>query len=527
MGFFTEPDQPLVFLNSSVLSFSAQLGLGNASESSLQIELVDDCKYNQQFLPFNGSVIVGDGVYFPDSSPTGFNYSFGGVLQSWTYNQGRSGRTYSCTITDPRQLLENAVVIVDSYLGDGYDNVFIPELSVNYFNVYGYLERQFTGPNACSAYGNSESTERGMPYYKIMQALLSINNPQVVSPTGFSFAIDFYTFPDLNSVPRYYRVPGPSVTLLQLLQDLCDVLGLEFYCWMDSSYVIKIGYVNLNQPAYLNTGYYLSQYKDGGSTSLSYGQELRNDKTRTMVMGDSVHYLTGSADFYYFFGEDLYPDGMYYPVVPLPGQSNPLDGFFISKRLQDLNHTLYRPLFSFIGADFFVISEMDIRCAMASYDLWLARVMTQGIGIQGSLNYAIREVYSGQSTGIDLVFDVSSGPLDVPVNFHWRNFLNQVNSPGPTTGTYDNIQEKDLQAIHGYVKNLGDSYYGKQWVCSLAGNICARLGENFQEIIYTDVPTNAGGWIDDGQGVFNLYDPDLGLFRQTDGRVGAFVGYAP
>lgn len=511
---FTEPDQTITFLNSTVLSFNVSLGLGSTAESNISIDLVDDCNLGQEFLPFNGTTTVGDPVYFPDSAPSNFPFVFGGVLQSWTYNQGSNGRTYQCTITDPRQLLENAVVIIDSYLD-------LPTQAYNYFNVYNQAEGQVLLGN-CSVFGITGTSERGMPYLSILQQLLAMD-PVIFSPTsnltGNYYRVNFADFP-ISQVPPYYRVPGPSITILQLLQDVCDALGSQFYCWLDPGNIIRIGLVPYRNWPNDTISKTLSGYKDKGvATDLSYGQELRNDKTRTVMFGEQQHYLSGSSTFGFYFGEDINPiTALPYPVVPFAYSRN--DGFWIAKRIEDINPTLYRPL---PGMGPWTISEMDIRCAMASFDLWQNRVFSSDI--PGTFNAAIRSNYV-QYTGGDMM-GAAFGQLagDVPPERRAKAYIDLANNPGPTKQEYDNIMELDMQALHGWVKSLGDTYYGKQFFTQLNQTICQKVGENFQEIIFTDVPTSQGGWVDPFVPVLGLYPPDLDHFKLEDGRVTAFVGF--
>ena len=88
---------------------------------------------------------------------------------------------------------------------------------INYFNVYTYWEGAILQGN-CRVFGESWGGERGMPYGKVITALKNMA-PIIYSPTGYPFTIDFNSFP--NGLPEYYRVSGPGVSLLQLLQDVC------------------------------------------------------------------------------------------------------------------------------------------------------------------------------------------------------------------------------------------------------------------------------------------------------------------
>ena len=385
----------------------------------------------------DGSVVVGDPVYFPDNPNASTPFTFGGVLQSWSYYQGSSWKIFKCTIVDPRQLLENAVVIIDSYLD-------LPTQAVNYFNVYNRSEGQVLQGN-CSVFGQSGASERGMPYLSILNQLLQMA-PIIYSPTGKPFYVNFESFP-INQVPLYYRVPGPSITILQLLQDVCDVLGQQFYCYLDAFQTIQVGLVDYRQwPSTISN---TISSKNGEATELSYGQELRNDKTRTVMFGEQQHYLSSSNIFSFYFGEDVNPsgDGFPYPVVPFLFTKN--DGFWIAKRINDINVSLYRPLPS-NGP--WTISEMDIRSAMASFDLWQSRVFTKTI--PGSFNAAIRSLYTSFTGGDMIKESFDQLAEDVPSERRAKAYIDLANNPGPTLGEYDNIMEKDMQALHSFVKGL-------------------------------------------------------------------------
>jgi hypothetical protein len=488
--------QPIKFLGATVLSFNSSLGLG-ASESSLNVDLIEDCESSPQdfFLPKNGSVIVGAPVYLDAGS-----FSFGGVLTSWTYNQGGSGRTYNAKISDPRQLLENTVVIVDSYLGN-------PIQAINYFNAYAYYESQVLQGN-CNVFGDSLSGERGMPYQMVIQALSSMS-PTIYSPTGYSYTINFGSFP--QGLPEYYRVVGPSVTILQMLQDVCDVLGYDFHVSLLPGNIITIGIVDLRQPP-ASFSNIIAAY-DGYATELSYGQELRNEVTKTVLFGEKQHYLSMVTRFNHFFGEDLI-NGVTVPVVPFRYDVN---GFWISKKVDSLNLMLQQPLAS-NGP--YTIHELDIRTAMTSQEAWKNRVMDPEIA--GSFNAAVRANYP------DLIPPDGRLPRQVLDGFieQDRGIADGINQPNAANvlANEPKILE-ELEKIWSFIKNLGDTYYGKQFITPLNQLVCYYQDPNSAvgEKIFTDVPTNAGGWVDDGTPVLGLNDPELGLFREDDGRISCFA----
>ena len=67
--------------------------------------------------------------------------AFGGVLQSYTQNRSPQGGDplYSVQVTDPREILSNATVILNNYAGTTFNNK-------NLLNVFGFLEHDPSEP---------------------------------------------------------------------------------------------------------------------------------------------------------------------------------------------------------------------------------------------------------------------------------------------------------------------------------------------------------------------------------------------
>jgi hypothetical protein len=479
--------EPIKFLGASVLSFNTSLGIGSASESTLSVELVEDCEDGDLFEPSNNLKEVGEPVFF-----TAENFSFGGVLTSWNKNEGSSGRTFSVTVTDPRQLLQNAGVVVDSYIGP-------PSYGINYFNVYAHYERDVLSGD-CDKFGDSFSNERGMPYKMVIQALQEMQ-PVIYSPTGYPYTVDWDSFP--TGLPEYYRVTGPQ-TVLQLLQDVCDVLGFSFYVNLTIDSIITVGTINLKSPP--GSFETIINAFSGLATDLSFGEELRNEVTKAIIFGEQQHYLSYVDQFEFYFGEDLYGTE-YVPVTPTkfdPGNNT----FWISKKVDKLNATLLNP---FDGNGPYQISELDIRAAMSSYELWSMRVFDPGI--EGSFNAEVRKLYP----------EITDAFGQRAENMDNRGLGDGAMNPraARVLKTAED-RSNELQKIHAFIQDLGTTYYGKQFIVPLNETICAYQGENFQEKIFSSVPTNAGGWIEGDVAILGISDPELGLFRSDDNRVTSF-----
>ncbi len=522
------------FLNSTVISFSLSLGLGSSSESTLTVDLVDDCTSltgGTAFVPFAQPQLYGVGmpVYFPDNPLLTPNFSFGGILSSWEIKQSSSGLTYSVIVKDPRQLLENTLVIIDSMITG-------PKHHVNYFNVYAYWEQDIIYSDNCLNYGLSGSNQKGMPYYAIINTLMNEMDirifPSTYSSYPYSFKVDFSTFPGIapgtRTLPQWYRVPGPGISILQILEDICNVLAYEFYVYLErvgGENIIKIGLIDLNNPPNSFAG--IINAFAPISTDISYGQEFRNEKSKMVLLGDNVHYLVPTNTFDFFFGQDIYPmpglpvEMSYKPVVPYGYDDC---GFWINKKIDSLNLSLNKP---FPSNGPYSISELDIRSAMSSYEMWVAR--TFDVNTSGTFNAAVRSIFPKGETNIQETLETISliaSSLNI-TDAVANSVSDSTNNPTPQLA-YRNQPEvvEELKKIHGFINNLGTTYYGKQYIARLGNQkVCKKYDPETNTIIYSDTPTNNGGWIDNTYNILGLPEPELTNFRTEDQRIQGFAQF--
>ena len=206
------------FLGLSIMDFTCNLGF-NSSASTLSLNLVQDDAFHYTPLVRDGirnAVTEGYHPWDVDAFPKGFinNYhndgdienfpevgspvyfkyydgkflnldcvsqdqnskeycknvfAFNGILSRWDKQYSSSGFTYSVSVTDPREILENTTVILDTIAGRvaPYDDKYIvgSERSLkngwngyyNILNVYGYYE--------VHGFGASKRTEQGMKWF--------------------------------------------------------------------------------------------------------------------------------------------------------------------------------------------------------------------------------------------------------------------------------------------------------------------------------------------------------------------------
>lgn len=138
---------------------------------------------------------------------------------------------------------------------------------------------------------------------------------------------------------------------------------------------------------------------------------------------------------------------------------------------------------------------MDIRCAMASYEVWSARAF-QPDQPAGSLNLAITTNWPGGKAVADGFADVGAA-------------VDRQQQPNRAR-IYNNkhTQVDDFRIIWEFLKTLGDTYYGKQFISQLNQTVCAKFPDDLAPVVFTDIPTNEGGWVDDGTSILGLNDDD-------------------
>lgn len=213
-----------------------------------------------------------------------YNFSFAGLLQS--YHQTKSAENaleYTVTITDPRELLSNAVLILNNYNGttfsnanminvhgflehnayddilrqendpessykkeykrvldeDGYGmDVFFgdeyPSKDVN-FSVYKDQLEDFHGGHPMTGTGMSRRTSSGIPYYRVMQALNYLSGTTHKEYDKYKGNLYFrglgYSFDlsDLPILPKSYMLDYDSLSILDFCQEVCEVANYELF----------------------------------------------------------------------------------------------------------------------------------------------------------------------------------------------------------------------------------------------------------------------------------------------------------
>lgn len=568
-------NNPIKFLGATVLGFNASLGLG-LNPSSLTVQLIEDCDnivpqdfFQPRLNEFDlNSVIVGDSAYFDIKLNNGTSaFKFGGILTSFTTNKSTSnGLTYSAKIDDPRILFNNVTIIIDTF--NSNSNELISEIGgndttnflhnpkfkkKNYINVYQHWEGN-VHDGICKDFGKSYVTENGgMPITRIIDGLRELDHPIYSSTHNENrdinkgkYYIDYNTVLPLGvTLPAFARMKGPKITLQDLLTEICDLLGYEYYCYLEKvgeKDYIKIGYISLAQaPASFSR--LINEFnKSGFFTDISYGQELRNEINKNIIVGENVHSMDIFINSVPFFGYDeldSYGEGVVdpKPIVPVAADSF---GFVLQKYFYKINIGLNNK----IGSGPYAFHELDIRAALSSFDSWLDRILDPSNDISTdealSLNAQIRSVIIGgigseNNAPYLTAFRAGGGSFrGLSPSAVIESFVDYFQNPKITyIGCGKPNILGDLEYIHQYLLSLGNTYYGKQYLVPLLTNeglnsVC-RYRNSYDSIkgqwIYTAEPSPNGGWVNSNS-ILGLASPWLDIFKNDDNRINSFVQFS-
>lgn len=297
--------------------------------------------------------LMGCPVYFKHD-----DFEFVGIVKSWD-TTGDSGGTksYSIIIESPAELLQNTTAIIGEYHGfifrrsastqqygfpgylrvgsdDVYSGTIAQQNTPNVLNPYGYWEQL--------GFGGANKNDQGMPAIKIIDAItiltstnFNVAGPEIYKYSSFARILgrsptyksdgsfvnyldhtncgmilpisDVFDYPrmgyrlDLSQIRdenllQYYRVSGSTITLYELISNICSNTGKEYYLTLNieiaGNSIVPIISVNtisvLNQPPEGAINAFIEYAKEQGTvvTSYSRGEEYNSGKSvRSMYIG--------------------------------------------------------------------------------------------------------------------------------------------------------------------------------------------------------------------------------------------------
>lgn len=263
------------FMGASIRSFNCQIGW-NGESSTLNVDLAVDASHGDTY----PTAIIGAPAYFSflneDATHT---FRFGGIVQSFSANGGVDGLPlYATTVKSPTDILEMARVILNSYNGSvaGIPNVF---------NIYGYIENNL-------GFGAAGVNQYGIPWSSILLGINDLINGAgnafyggpYVTYRGYNYIFDLSGLP---TPPADYRISGDNLSLLEIVQQLCDDAGCDFFVSLYNNGLVNVVQVTTVSRAQQPTIGQIQQFINSttGVNAKSFGTELRNEDTSMLLLG--------------------------------------------------------------------------------------------------------------------------------------------------------------------------------------------------------------------------------------------------
>lgn len=220
-------------------------------------------------------------------------FCFRGILTDHQYVENDSGFRYRVNLGDGRQILSNVAVILTQYAR-------VPEsLKPNLINVL-YESESSVGDNTCGSggkcesFGKSGSGNQGMYLKKVLEA---IDGKVCQLPkSGACLTINLSKVIDI--APKEYRVSSIDSNVMDLITLACEEAGYDFYVaivgWEIKVFPINNKYQTAPQlDADAPLFQFFNKISDNSRVlDKEYGQELTFNKSKKIIVGDNIRYLT-------------------------------------------------------------------------------------------------------------------------------------------------------------------------------------------------------------------------------------------
>jgi hypothetical protein len=510
------------FLGATVRTWNANVGWGQASQ--LQISLVEDPLTGDAFGPYRlGIPAVGQPVYFQHGG-----FSFGGLLQRWDQRMDVQGRpVFDAVVVDPREILEGASVLTGGYAG-------VTGGVPNLFNVYGYWENQ--------GYGLAGSSDAGMPWAKVLAALVAMADTPGGGPYGGPLSYRGYTYSlDLSELPvppPEYRVGGGQAGLLELIASICEDGCCDWFVELDGFTIVVRTIPRYAQPPLGTIASFVAASQGSVSRSAS-GQEARNELTSSFLIGGEVCELHTTTGLKQFWGYDaagqpitgttcllwqatLAP-GVANPFIVLPppvlspNPPAPLPQLQWGQVGTDTYETMTldaSPIADLLGSTSYACSTLEMRLAKVDYTSWSFYMrgcrpdMADRIPIRAPLAPRVSilgNVVNNVLRGIGLVND------------------NAQNAQLTARAAILQDQLAREQRVYQFVRHYADEYLGKKFLAPLPFLLSKQDSETF--VVTTNWEVTDGGYRPQGSQPLGLSAANEDLFTTQDGRLRAFVRF--
>jgi hypothetical protein len=525
------------FFGCSVVSFSTSIGW-NEQSSELTVKLVEDC--NQTFShPKIGT---------PHTFTMG-DFKFRGILESWIESRDSGGNPiYTVKLGDPRIILDGVQLIVGDYYGRIADNeVFNGTAPFNLFNIAGYIDNTASSQDnavncpSSPALQTSKYTNRprGIPWNRIKTAIGQLINGSGSSDFCVSKYIEYigenansqYTL-DISEVPskndETYTISGPIISVSELLSQLATDGGFDYYITLLDNNTIKVKTVfRGSNPPLDKIEEFVGATGSGPNRkptrpdviSYSHGRELRNEASSAFYTGSkaSIPVITSNTSSFLPYWGGEYNENAAINIAYQASIQNIFGSpaWVVQLPSEGVDADLSTPIGGFI-----LVSELEIRASLASFDSWMSMAIeiakAGGPSTLGSI--LISNNFKSHFVNIQSYINALAGrapAIDAFLGMK-RNIIND-------------IKQKDAQAMFSFIQKYAQSTYGSQFLIPAPSiyQPCPIVDNSlYPTVKYTLDPDTGGAWTEGSLPELGLGPTGTAFFADSTGKTNAFLVFS-
>lgn len=480
------------FLGASIRGWNANIGWGQ-STSQCTFDLIEDPSNNDLFV----NPGTGKDVYFNYGG-----WTFNGIIQNTSIKNAVDGkRLISVSVVDPREILTGVQIILDGYYGSVYN---VPNL----YNVYGYYEN--------ITFGSSQKNESGIPWRNAVNGLLFLISGTPIKFRGSRYYLDLSQLPP---IPNEYRISSPNLSIMDLVSEICEVGGCDFFFSLINSSaggIISLVTIPRNTPPFFGR---ISSYVNSINHTIQHesGFELQPNITSKFVIGGAVEQM------YFNFinlDEDDEEDRTIHPFWGFDRNKNIIfDEGTGNNRKMVLNGDAINVFGDWKNG--YKADVGELRAALMSQESWEFYLATKSDDVWHQEKVKKLQLIKMGSVGnLNLIFAGVDAKKLSPAK------LGLAHREFPKID--DRIYQEKLTSVFEFVRNYASEYYGRKFMVQIPF-VFVKIEPETGRVI-TSLEKAESGYIEEnlfpvavGNG---LAPDDIKSFLDQDNKLVAYVRFS-
>lgn len=452
------------FLGCSITGFNCSFEW--AGGGTLSVGLVED--------PKNFDELIEPQMGYPARFQYD-SYIFDGIINDFSIKRGTGGnRVLEVVLNNPAQILDGIQIILAGYTGT------VGTL-YNLYNVYGYLES--------FGFGNSLANDAGMPWVTLVNALRTLVDTYPIRFNGVPYYLDLGELP--NTLPTYYRVSGSNMSLSELVQELCEAAGYDYF-WDLYGNTIKLRTVNRQLPASFGAiQSFIDANTNGQAISSDIGYQVEYNLTGRFISGGQVekiqyvnNNLQNARAMQYGERDDYIAAFPYAAILPYFGLTS--DGSVVMPK--SLNYAFegtdnsFRPTNfpdlwyvnsnSILGGGLafpagYPLTITEMRYALMGQKEWENFINIQSVTFSSLILHQNSNPYYGINDMLELDAEVSKKVKDLLDNMTDAKLAKLKPLDIINLDKFEKVMSVKGQRVYEFVRNLATEYFGRKFMVTL------------------------------------------------------------